>query len=102
MQLMATLLAFVGYFLNVKKIRWCFAVYFCTDGYWLIHNLSIGENFQAFRCGLFLISAIIGFMVWSGYMEKIKDYLFLSIIFVIMFFTPPEKWFGSDDYSWMD
>jgi hypothetical protein len=62
----------------------------------------IGENFQAFRCGLFLISAIFGFMVWSGYMEKIKLYAILGLTVLIMVFTPAEKWFGSEDYDWMN
>lgn len=35
-------------------------------------------------------------------MEKLKNYAILSLVIVCMLFTKPEKWFGGNDYNWMD
>lgn len=58
-------IALAGSFLNAKQRREGFLLWIGTNGFWIIHNLSVAEYAQAILYVANLIISIMGFINWK-------------------------------------
>ncbi len=55
-----TALSIIGTVANIKKQRWCFLVWLCTNSAWCIYDFYIGAYAQSL---LFLV--YVGLAIWG-------------------------------------
>ena len=58
-------LALVGVVLNIYKVRWCFAVWLCTNCAWMIVDFSAGLYAQAVLFAVYAVLAVWGLVKWA-------------------------------------
>lgn len=67
-------IALVGSYLNAKQRREGFLLWMITNGFWIIHNLTVSEYAQAILYAANMVIAIMGFINWkkdkSGSVEE--------------------------------
>ena len=56
----------VGTIANIKKRRWCFAVWMFTNATWAIYDWSIGAHGQGTLQFVYFLLAIWGWFSWGG------------------------------------
>lgn len=49
---------------NIKKKRWCFGVWFCTNTIWAVYDFSLGAFAQSALFTVYVILAIWGIYEW--------------------------------------
>lgn len=58
-------IALLGSYLNAKRRREGFLLWMLTNGFWIIHNLSVAEYAQAILYSANMVIAIMGFVNWK-------------------------------------
>lgn len=58
-------IALVGSYLNAKQHREGFLLWMITNGFWIIHNLTVSEFAQAILYAANMVIAIMGFVNWN-------------------------------------
>lgn len=58
-------IALVGSYLNAKQRREGFLLWMITNGFWIIHNLTVSEYAQAILYAANMVIAIMGFINWN-------------------------------------
>ena len=58
-------LALVGVVLNIYKVRWCFAVWLCTNCAWMIVDFAAGLYAQAALFAVYTVLAVWGLVRWA-------------------------------------
>lgn len=61
-----TLATIVGTVANSFGKRWCFWVWMCTNGFWCVYNVWIGQYAQGLLYALNFAMAIVGLVRWKG------------------------------------
>ncbi len=61
-----TLATIVGTVANSFGKRWCFWVWMCTNGFWCVYNVLIGQYAQGLLYALNFAMAIVGLVKWKG------------------------------------
>lgn len=59
-----TLAAIFGNILNVKRSRYCFAVWALTNTAFIIHNVAIAEYAQVALFAVYLALSVWGWFAW--------------------------------------
>ena len=60
-----TAASIVGTVANSFQKRWCFAIWACTNTFWIIYNITFKSYAQALLYTFNLIMAIIGLIKWK-------------------------------------
>jgi len=63
------IVALVGAWLNARTNIFGFVLWIFTNGFWVYHNVRIGQYAQAILYAAFLLMAIYGLIKWN---KKIK------------------------------
>lgn len=58
-------IALVGSYLNAKQRREGFLLWMITNGFWIIHNLTVSEYAQSILYAANMVIAIMGFINWK-------------------------------------
>lgn len=58
-------IALIGSYLNAKQKREGFVLWMITNGFWIIHNLTVAEVAQAILYAANMVIAIMGFVNWN-------------------------------------
>ena len=58
-------IALIGSYLNAKQRREGFLLWMLTNGFWIIHNLTVSEFAQAILYSANMVIAIMGFVQWN-------------------------------------
>lgn len=58
-------IALIGSYLNAKQHREGFLLWMLTNGFWIIHNLTVSEYAQAILYMANMVIAIMGFINWK-------------------------------------
>lgn len=61
-----TIASIVGVVANIYKLRWCFAVWTCTNLCWLTVDLMAGLYAQAFLFAVYAVLAVWGLVRWRA------------------------------------
>jgi len=61
-----TIATIVGTVANSLGKRWCFWVWMCTNGFWCVYNVLIGQYAQGLLYALNFAMAIVGLVKWKG------------------------------------
>lgn len=70
-----TLATIVGTVANSFGKRWCFWVWMCTNGFWCVYNICIGQYAQGLLYVFNFAMTIVGLVKWkeNGDANKIQD-----------------------------
>lgn len=63
--LICTLAGYFARWLNIKKIRLCFLVWFFCVVYWLVRNIGLDLRVQAAGCFVSMLIHLYGFRRWK-------------------------------------
>ncbi len=58
-------LALVGTVLNIRKVRWCFAIWLVTNLVWCCRNFAIGETALGVQFAVYAVLSVIGWISWK-------------------------------------
>lgn len=61
-----TAASLIGVVANIKKKRWCFAVWLCTNSIWCVYDFWIGALAQSALFGVYVVLAIYGLWEWRN------------------------------------
>lgn len=61
---LVTVASLVGVVANIKKKRWCFWIWLCTNTIWCVYDYMIGAYAQSALFGVYAGLAVYGLMEW--------------------------------------
>lgn len=59
------MISLYGAYLNVQMNRWGFALWMCSNSFWMVWDFYIGEYAQSVLFGCFFYLAVKGFFSWK-------------------------------------
>jgi nicotinamide riboside transporter PnuC len=63
---LVTLASLIGVVANIKKKRWCFAVWLCTNTIWCVYDFALGLYPQAALFFIYVLLAVYGLWEWRS------------------------------------
>ena len=64
-----TALSIFGTVLNIKKVKYCFAIWAVTNGFWAVYDFVIGAYAQSALFAVYFCLALWGIWEW----QKVGD-----------------------------
>lgn len=61
---LVTLASLIGVVANIKKKRWCFAVWLVTNSIWCVYDFLLGAMAQSALFGVYVMLAVYGLWEW--------------------------------------
>ena len=59
-----TAVSIIATIANIKKLKWCFAVWLCTNAIWAMYDYSIGAYAQSALFCVYVALAVWGIYEW--------------------------------------
>lgn len=60
-----TAASLIGVVANIKRKRWCFGVWFCTNSLWALYDFTIGAYAQSALFAVYVALAVWGLWEWK-------------------------------------
>ena len=61
---LVTVASLVGTVANIKRLRWCFLIWFVTNIVWTVYDWRLGAPAQAALGAVYVGLAVWGFYAW--------------------------------------